>query len=288
MTLLEDQPTRFEPIHEAHAIEQAAVTLQFGRPIDPGSFKNAVAAFRQRYAAGDGAILPGDVQLQQATFGFQIGNLALGQPAQAGLSMGHMFSRTSPSGVVEKDLRLNAFSIAFRTCVYSRWADLAADAKGFLEVLLPFYGDSLPIASLGYSVVDKFIWKGPSGQCNPKLLLRPQSKYVCPHVFNTSDMWHSHTGVFLKEDASTKRLLNLNVDCVDEALPPGDTRTVVSITTVVTDSLNQPGYQPSTPLPQEEVAAFVSAKLNCLHSFSKSVFSETINDTMCRRIALVE
>lgn len=288
MTLLAAQPTRFEPIHEAHAIEQAAVTLQFGRPIDAVSFKNAVDAFRQRYAVGDEAVLPGDVQIQQATFGFQIGNPAFAQPNQAGLSMGHMFNRTSPAGVVEKDLRLDNSSIVLRTSVYSRWAELAADAKGFLEVLLPFYGDPLPIASLGYSVVDKFIWKGPAGQCNPQLLLRPQSKYVCPHIFNEPDMWHSHTGVFLKEDASTKRLLNLNVDCLDEALPSGDTRTVVSIATVVIDSFNQPGYQSSAPLPQVNVAAFIGAKLNSLHSFSKNVFSQTINDAMCHRIALVD
>lgn len=287
MTLLATQSNRFEPVHEAHAIEQAAVTLQFSRPVDAANFKNAVAAFRQRFAAGDGAALPGDLQFQQATFGFQLGNLGPGLPSQAVAGMGHIFNRTSPSGVIEKELRLDASSIIFRTTVYTRWADLAAEVKGFLDVLLPFYGDPLPIASLGYTVVDKFLWNGPSGQCDPQLLLRPQSKYVCPHIFNVQDMWHSHTGVFLKESASTKRLLNLNVDCLDEVLPTGDTRTVISIATVVTDSFNQPGYQPSAALPQVDVAAFVSEKMNSLHSFSKSVFSQTINDATCCRVALV-
>ncbi|MGE0187740.1 MAG: TIGR04255 family protein [Steroidobacteraceae bacterium] len=279
------QPHQFEPIHEAHAIEQAALAIQFSQPIDAIRFKEAVNAFRQRFNQGADPVLPGDQQLQHFAIGFQIGGVGLQQPSQA--NFGHVFNRTSSSGVIEKELRLDSASIVFRIAVYTRWADMAKEAKKFLDVLLPFYGYPLSIASLGYTVVDKFVWKGLSGQCDPTLLLRPQSKYVCPHVFDVKDMWHSHTGAFIREDAYTKRLLNLNLDCLEEVLPTGDARTVISVTTAVTDSFNQPSYQPLTPVQPQDVTTFVSSKMNTLHSFSKKVFAETVNDATCKRIALV-
>ena len=278
-------PNRFEPIHEAHAIEQAALTLQFGQPIDALHFKGAVDAFRQLFAVGAGAQLPGEVQIQAPIIGFQIGNAAVQQLSAS--SSGHVFTRTSPAGVVEKELRLDNVGVVFRSAVYTRWTDMAGDASRFLDVLLPFYGDPLSIASIGYTVVDKFLWKGAPEQCDPTLLLRPRSKYVCPHVFDERDMWHSHTGVFIREDAHTKRLLNLNLDCLEEVLPSGDTRRVISVTTVVTDSFNQPSYQGLTPVPLHSAGSFVSSKMDAVHDFSKKVFAESINDATCQRIALV-
>jgi hypothetical protein len=80
-------------------------------------------------------------------------------------------------------------------------------------------------------------------------------------------------------------LLNVNVDHLDEILSD-DTRRVVSIITVVTDLLNQPGYV-ATEVTAENIVQFLDSHAKELHVFGKKVFGNVINDEMSKRIALI-
>ena len=115
-------------------------------------------------------------------------------------------------------------------------------------------------------------------------MIRRPSPYVAPHVLTTKDLWHSYTGIFIRADKETKRLLNVNIDCVDDS-PKGELRRVISIGTSLTDMFNQPSYDRKDMTDADAITVF-REHLAILHSKSKQVFGQVITDEMCQRIAL--
>lgn len=274
-----DQNGRFEPIHEAHAIEQVLFGLQFANPIDDDTFVKVRKAAEQFLPS-----LPGRTDIQSIT-------LAFGVPGpvgafSSGLPPGTVFSKSRPDGTIENELRIERASVTFRTTLYTRWDAVWAGAHRYFEVILPIYVAQVGILGISLNFVDKFAWIGAISECRPKLLLREASGYLCPHVFTAQDLWHSHTGAFLRTDSAIKRLLNINADCVDENRPEGPRR-VVAITTVLTDFMNQPGFETSS-ITASNAGEFFDTRMHQLHTYSKKVFGNVINDEMSKRIALTD
>ena len=191
-----------------------------------------------------------------------------------------------PDGTVAHELRVERTSLTFRTTLYSRWDAVWSQASRYFNTLVPLYAEQAGLSGISVNYVDKFVWSGNLSECRPNLLLRAESKYLCPYVYKAEDFWHSHTGAFIRVDKNTKRLLNVNVDYLDESRL-SETRRIVAITTVLTDQLNQPGYE-LCAMERESVISFIDAHLQGLHKFGKEVFSNIINDTMSKRIALIE
>jgi hypothetical protein len=169
--------------------------------------------------------------------------------------------------------------------LYSRWDAVWSQANKYFRALVPHYGANAKIIGISLNYADKFAWSGNLAACKPKLLLRANSKYLAPHVYDAPDFWHSHTGVFIRVDKVTKRLLNVNVDHLDE-YRAGNQRRIVSVTTVITDQFNQPGYD-LCELAGDNLVQFVESHMQQLHVFGKEVFGNIINDEMSKRIALI-
>lgn len=271
------EPGQFEPIHAAHAIEQVLFLVQINGQLDDRALSVASDSIHPQFLED----LPGRQEIQMVSFGF--GPLgAMGQgPIATG---GRVFNRTRTDSTLENELRVERQSIVFRTTAYTRWDDVWQRVRRYFAALLPTYAESAPIAAISLNFQDKFRWVGDIALCRGGRLLRPQSSYVCPHVFEARDLWHSHTGAFVTADARTKRLLNVNLDCIDESgvHPP---RRLVAITTAITDQLNQPGYA-QIALSPTEVVDYFEREMQALHELSKQTFRNVINDTMCQRIAL--
>ncbi len=267
----------FDPAHDAHAIEQVVFVLQIERPIDEKPFNEVRDAVAQ--IAFD---LPGRSEIQGV--GIMLGAMGIGAPIPSPIT-GNVFSRTSPAGLVESELRIDRTSVTFRTTLYTRWDGVWAQARKYFDFLIPRYVAQARITGISLNFVDRFIWSGATSECRPSLLLRPSSKYLTPQVYEASDLWHSHTGAFLRADSQTKRLLNVNVDYVDGP-PPAKQRTV-AITTVLNDMFNQPDYE-ATEFTQRGAVQFFESHMQDMHIFGKQVFGNIINDEMKKRIALID
>lgn len=275
----QNQNGRFEPLHEAHAIEQVVFVVQFDRPLDDANLAalyNVAEQFQPE--------LPGRIELQGLMLA--IGGRGPSGPIPTGPAVGRAFRRTGPDGTIESELRVDRDSVTFRTSLYTRWNAIWEQARRYFDTIVPMYVAQGNIGGISLNFVDKFLWAGAAAECRPNLLLRPGSIYLCPHVYNVQDLWHSHTGAFIRVSDETKRLLNINVDYLDENRPNGIQR-VVSITTVLTDLMNQPGYTPSQNA-GEDAIQFLDRHMSQLHDFGKQVFGNIINDAMCKRIALVD
>jgi uncharacterized protein (TIGR04255 family) len=277
---------QFEPIHSAHAIEQMAISVQFTRLADDLAFKNILDksdSFKETLPGvtpgfglmpfGGGVAFGGGVQI--------LGNIAGGMQQ---FPQGITYSRSRPDGTVDTDLVLSRQSVTFRTTGYTSWREVWTSASKYFESLFPLYTGGAPIASVGLSYLDKFYWVGDIAAVEVSNLIRKASPYMAPHVLASRELWHSYTGVFIRADSETKRLLNVNVDCIEDS-PRGELRRVVSIGTSLTDMFNQPYYAPKDMTDAEAITVF-KEHLAILHSQSKQVLGQIITDAMCQRIAL--
>lgn len=275
----EPSPNRFEPLHRAHSIEQVVFAVQVDRPLGDDGLKAAEAAIRP--LAAD---LPNSSPLQIMTMALAFGAGMGAFPGTPSPVSGYVFQKLLENGPIETELRIDRSSIVYRTLNYTRWDSVWERLNKYLCALVPIYAGQSTITAIGLNYVDKFIWVGPQDKCRANLLLRLNSAYVCPHVYDTDSLWHSHTGVFVSADSRTKRLLNINLDCTDETVAEG-TRRIVVITTSLTDFLNQPGYE-STPLTPDLAKAVVENHMNSMHTFSKGILGATLSNEMARRVAL--
>lgn len=273
----EESIGRFEPIHDAHAIEQVAIVVQFSRQLDDEQLTAAVAAAGQFKDE-----LPGAAEIQAVAI--TLGGAIPVMPPMPNAIGGRIMNRVRPDGVVESELRMERATLVFRTTTYTRWADFWGQARRYFGSLLPIYAPGGEIGAIGLNYVDKFYWNGDAADIRPALLLRQGSRYVSPYVYEARDLWHSHVGAFVRDGQYVKRLVNINLDCSDEIRPTQ--RRVIAITTVLTDMLHQPGYG-SLDLAGSAVE-FFSERAEQLHTDSKRAFAEVIDEQMCRRIALAE
>lgn len=269
---------RFEPIHDAHAIEQVAFVIQFSPALDDGGLaevRKLVEPFTSE--------LPGRKDIQALSVSIRVPGLS-GLAAPSPIA-GSAYSRTRPDGTVESELRVDQLSVTFRTVLYTRWDAVWQNARRYFDAVIAKYVSAdTTVAAISLTFFDKFLCVGTVAECRPSLLLRPNSRYVCPHVFSAPDLWHSHTGAFLRVDEATKRLLNVNVDYLEENQPDG-VRRVIAIATALTDLMNQPGYVSSRVM-ANDVCQFLDTHMKQLHHFGKEVFGNVVNDDMSKRIAL--
>ena len=277
---------QFEPIHAAHAIEQVVFVLQFDRALTSDAFALATESAIQFNTDEDlPALIP--IEIPRVTFSFGIAGGNVQQTQPSGTTLGIILRRTAPNGAIAKELRVEPHAITFITSLYTRWDTIWAQANTYFNALIPKYiAGQANATGIHLNYLDKFVWNGDINNCNQNLLLRPGSNYLCPNVFGVDDLWHSHTGAFIRVDNKVKRLLNINVDCLDENRPEG-LRRVVAVTTVLSDQLNQPGYEPYD-FGNNDTIEFVNTHMRTLHELGIDVFTNIINDEMCRRIALIE
>jgi uncharacterized protein (TIGR04255 family) len=275
----------FEPLHDAHAIEQVAMALQFAGQVDDAAFSEILIvadAFKEELPrptdfAGIQIMFPGQQVALQPPMSFNFAN------AQS-VPMGRSFAKFRANGSLESELRLDRSTVTYRTSAYTTWREVWRTAKAYFDKVIPTYAKAAQPASISLNYLDKFRWKGSPQNVRVGELLRVGSPYVTPHVFGLDDMWHSHTGAFLRIDEATKRLVNINVDCIDD-LASGTPQRTIAIATVLTDMLNQPSYV-ATVVDKTDLVAFFDAHLKLLHDVSKQIFGQTIGDDMCKRIAL--
>lgn len=272
-----DQVGCFEPIHAAHAIDQVAFIVQFDKPLDEVSFgqiESATEGLREDF--------PGKKEFQAMGISLQNGNIPMAQPT---MTSGILLRKVAPDGSVEIELRAERASLTFITTRYTRWAGVIAQVKKYFDLLLPHYWKAdIGLRSIGLNYIDKFTWSGALEDFSLKKLIKPETKYIAPHVFEANDLWHCHSGAFSRENNFAKRLLNVNIDCIDTNQQKSPKR-IVSITSVVTDHFNQPGFD-TYPLGENSLLDDVYSGMQSMHDYGKLILNDIVTPEISKRIAL--
>jgi hypothetical protein len=271
-------PGRFEPVHDAHAIEQLIVTIQWDRPLSDAAISRMATVM-----AGFERELPGKAEVRGIGFAIGPAGISALSPTPTSGPDGIIRTLHDGKGSVVKELRVERQAISFRTMQYERWAKVWGEAKGYLAPLLSAADAGLVLAVYALTYTDKFDWRGHPEDCHPSKLFRSGSPHVTPSVFEATDLWHSHSGKFIKVSNQVKRLLVVDADCLDEL--EGDKLRFVRVATSVTEMLNQPGFQPLS-VPLLTAIGYLDESFAQLHNLLKFVFGQIVTDEMAAEVGM--
>ena len=223
---------------------------------------------------------PGEQQIQQFTIAFG----ATPPPEAPGGIQGWVLLRTNEGGATEQELRIESSSVLFRTTKYSRWGELWERVSRYFAGLAPIYIDAAPLSAIGLNYTDKFVLDGSPSPEAVRSVLRTGSPYFCQTILDAEDLWHSHVGYFDKPDPETKRLVNVNIDYVDQANNERRTR-AIKLVTSLTDLLNQHGFSPCKA-DASDVMTVMERHMQSLHDLNKELLASILSESMATRIAL--
>ena len=292
---------RWRPAHEAHAIELSSATFQFGEPVpaklwlallEDISTKASSSGFNVRF---DGVEFGIEFRMPPATPELQFpgqvsplpsampgGVVPLPIPSTDDVPTGRILRATDGGGFREQ-LQLHRGHFTYTLSRYVGWSSFADRVRNLLAPALDRVLQLVNLSIVKLEYWDRFIFAGPASEAKYDELLRVGSCYLPGFPADTTELWHSHVGLFVPSGTSSRRLINLNVDVIDLADSAGPSQPPVPQRSVSVYSMAQDALPPgNSPGAYDEAAC----TLDDLHGVLKKVFAEVITSEAAQRIAL--
>jgi uncharacterized protein (TIGR04255 family) len=279
----------WEPVKEGHSIEVAAGSVNFSEPLNELLWKRTLRLAEQ-VSRPAGLVDRTTFNAFQLTFGG--GNLSAGPNIGHGPVGNVVFRRLSivenPTGAithtVAEEFAVGRVTLTYRTMVYTRWSAFRERLRTLLRPVLEMSVQGAAIANIRLEYRDVFIFSGIPNDPATGDLLRKDSKFIAPHIFARSDLWHSHTGMFIPEPTVQKRLVQINIDANDVPSVDSSVRRAITILTAVQDNLDQTD---SGELENEfNMGDIVADRFESLHAHSKIIFGQLVTPAVAERIGL--
>lgn len=272
----------WKPLHDNHAINVMGLSVTFTEPLPAVLFRKAIAVAEQS-ALNEGLR---HKQPLLNTFQFNVQG-GVPQPLQQLPSGGALFSsyfeNSSLPGVapqISEQVQIEPQTVMYRTWGYVSWTWQKERYLRLLADCLSMIEGSAGVSLIRLEYQDRFLFEGDPREASVASLLRAGSRYLSPHIFEENGMWHSHTGHFLPKDGVAQKLLQINVDALDEGFPAEIQRWI----NIATARENR------YPASLDEIVAFelnsLATVLDSEHDELKIALAEIINDETANRIYL--
>jgi hypothetical protein len=278
----------WQPVHENHAIDVMAVVVTFTEPLPDRVLRKALQVSE---AAAFDAGLKSRHSLQQVVLspGAQGGVL----PGLSGMR-GQMFNAQAESpdgppvpGRLSEQLQVEQSSLIYRTWKYVSWS---WQIERMRELMMPALSVTQDVTSFGMQrleYLDRFKFDGDPSTIEFSSLLRERSGLIAEHGFGRSELWHSYTGFFdPSQDASTKRLFQVNVDILDQPSDPLSPASPqmrwANILTAREDRL-----KPNEVDGRTRDANMLFESFDLMHTELKDLFGKIVTDAVAERIYLM-
>lgn len=273
---LQVESVSWQPIHENHAIDVMAVKLDFAELVPQ-------TLLRKMLRVAEETAIPAGLKSRHTLSG----QLA-GAGIVIGAVQGQLFNATVDAKEddpvpqrVSEQLQVDQASITYRTWRYVSWSWQVQRMRELLLPLLEALSGVIAVARVQEEYLDRFKFDGPLAEAKVPLLLREGSPFVVPHGFNSSTIWHSHSGTLLPSEDNTRCLQTINVDFVDNP-PEGDnSRRWANIVTMRQDTFSQQVISEGGPGGER-----VFAILDKMHGELKEMLAALITDSIAARIYL--
>ncbi|MGO8093252.1 TIGR04255 family protein [Rhizobium leguminosarum] len=259
-------------LHNENAIEGAAMTVRFAEPLSSMVAKKVVREIEGR--ASDAGFF--DRQpLQQ--FQFQLDGKDVRQSSVVGMVFQHnKLIRDAAGNVAPQPARhfvVQPEQTVMQIQRYRGWEIEWPDAVKLLGPTLSIAAGVVPIAAFRLEYLNRFIFDGPEEEGSVTDLLQ-KSDFVAPHVFEASDLFHSHTGRFDDVSSSSRRLTQVNADLqiLNVPHPTAGNRTL-ALMLAVERQFSGPGLE-MDPGEVEEVA---TKYFSCLHDDIHALFKKLVD-----------
>ena len=211
---------------------------------------------------------------------------------------GFIFDSLKPDGDVERSISLMDTKLSIMRADYQSWERTWGDARETFVLMLPVLLERSAVVSFHLQYHDRFICGGEHEHSSPRKVLRPESHWLTPKVFEAGELWHSHYGFFEYPDQPHRHQL-LNV--VETQLIPvenvqDDLKTELAIDVKqnhrVIHGVERAGGHPDEAKTAEEIlgveggTGLIDAYMDEMHDRNKQILAQLINDEMCDRIKL--
>lgn len=285
-----DTLTDWRPIHEAHSIQAAGLTISFTQALTEIPWRKVMADGRTT-ARKFGLIVERSIPTFMMSVGPEAGFPPMAQPATMPVPMvsGIELMRLRTPTFFEEKVTYDATSLRYESWSYTRWGAFLDRALDLIEGVLPHYLASVPILSIATDYFDKFISVEGVEVPDARQVVDFSSPVLAHHAMKPTEPWHSHCGWFERIDDCTKRLFNVDTD-VGDALarqPHSGKRSqarVLQVRTAVVDHFNQPGLLETSN--EQVTIAFTRDRLQMLHDELKKVLMSVLTQEAAVRIEL--
>ncbi|WP_131821030.1 hypothetical protein [Ensifer sp. LCM 4579] len=262
--------------HEANAIEAMAINIRFSEPVGSLLMKKIISELEHSTSRA-GLIDKRPLQ------GFQV-NLANPGEVKPVASGAMAFQKTSlerdregqVQSILASQIEAQATHFTYQTWRYSKWTSELATVLEILLSALKIATQSVALGSIRLEYLDRFYFEGEPSEAVVNNLLRADSGWIAPHVFEAPDLWHSHTGKFVDVAEDRRKLLLVNADFQDLTGPDPHLhgRRSLQLMTAAEERFADQGYEVTS----ESVESFLSSTLNDLHGKAITVFKEVMNN----------
>jgi len=198
--------------HPRNAIEAAAVTIRFGEPLSAMVTKRVIKAIDE---LASGELFHDRQPLQQIQVQVNQQNADVVHAA-SGLLFQHIsvarddFGNVGPQ--LHRQLVAQPDQLSMKLFRYRGWEVEWPAISKLLSPALAVAARAVPVAALRLEYLNRFIRDGLSDASNEiASVLRP-SRLIAEHVFESPDLWHSHTGLFDQLTGVERRLVQVNAD----------------------------------------------------------------------------
>jgi hypothetical protein len=271
-------------LHEANAIEAMAISVRFSEPV------GAVLAKRMLRDFEDTTVVEG-LSDRTPLQGFQV-NVANPTDVKPIVGTAMLFRKFSlernHEGTVEKQLtnqvEMQPTHVNYQTWRYGRWSDELGIALRLLVAPLSRATQGSAIGSVRVEYLDRFYFDGEASAASVDGVLKSQSGWLAPHVFQAPDLWHSHTGKFESVSDDSRRLKLVNVDYQDLSgpVPRLVDKRAIQLMSAVEEQFPDLGRE----IGGGEMESFLSSLLEELHSSAIDLFKEVVNEKFARENGL--
>lgn len=263
------------PLHSAHAIELAAISIGFSEPVGDVTWRKAQAHITpSAEELGLTDLSPIGLALPQ-----ELQGLGLKFPLQQGIA----YVRKDSDGNVSERCQIARDTLRFEDFAYIRWIPFRERAKRLLSDIARTYSEVSSLATIQTEYNDVFVSNISNESADTSEVIDVNSPHVSRAAVQRFDSWHCHTGWFEREDPSYRRLININIDVADRIDPTGPTRTV-RVRTLVTDQFGETANLATDDQPLEWTR--LERHLESAHAKLKSILRTVLTDDATRAIAL--
>lgn len=229
--------TAYKPVAGTNAIEMCTVIVRFAAPAPSDVFERIRAAGAQVAADNN---LPA---IQQITIPPQLLNV-IGMQLPP-FPQNVVYQRFAPNGQPEIELRCEQSALTLQVRKYEGWTKLAQLLENTVIKLVPEYLSGLPaIASVGIQYDDKFLGGSAADAPPAAELIREGCPWITVYDRASRLQWHSTFGMFLREEAEGRELINVNYTVSEQADPAGVMERDVLLTVLVSENYDIPHESP--------------------------------------------
>lgn len=267
---------RWTPLHADHAIERVVITIT---PAQPVTAKLLQSIERDTQPIAQERGLNGRIALQSVS-------VVLGPAPNQVMAPdpGGFIFQKQEGGTIAEEVRIQAQEISYGSTRYERWSKFKSSYTYLLGPALDRFTSFTDVISVKLEYFDEFRSEIGDRESPLEQLIKIDTKYVAPFVFEESGPLHSHVGRFLHANVNERRLINANLNIIETQPDPGASGSrfrAAKLHTLAQDIAVTPGLPAGGSLDGD-----LFERLDELHDALKGVLTHIITEEAASRISL--